>query len=300
MSYSPTVYCASIVTPRLAGGGLRRRRLGGHHDRRFGAPPVLEVRRGLARVRIEVFDEARRGVGVEVLDERPLADVDLPARQERRHGNDDGELLRVAVEVVRHRQDRAVAVPHEDDLRGAVEELRVALGHVEAAERRGPDGSPRRATATGGQGREHCVSSETPRLRKGPVVAAAGQDAVEERRQGRQREERPDRTVRAKETELDERRAEGDEEAEEDAAVARVGRRLRIGDHEEREEEKRAALEPVERDRERLSQPEPSARGGGRRTLRERRASRRRVPRDGRRARRGTRRGSRRTPALPH
>ena len=161
MSYSPTVYWASIVTPRLSGSGLRGRRLGRHHERRLARHLVLEVRRGLARIRVEVLDQARRGVGVEVLEERPLADVDLPARQEGRDGHDDGELLRVALEVVGDRHDRAVAVPHEDDLRGAVKELRVALGHVEAAEREGRT-ARREEQQEARPGTEARVSSETP------------------------------------------------------------------------------------------------------------------------------------------
>ena len=142
MSYSPTVYLASMVTPRLRLGGV----LAGHPC--AGPPGSAGHQRhgrriGQARVRVEVFDETRRRVGVEMVDERPVADVDLLAPQERRHRHDDGELLQAALIVVGHRQHRPIAVAHEHDLRGAVEQLGISLGDVEAAEakerRRRPD-----------------------------------------------------------------------------------------------------------------------------------------------------------------
>ena len=95
----------------------------------------------LAGIGIEVLDQTRRGVGVEVIDQRLVADVDLLLLEEGRHRNDDGELLEVALEVVGHRQDGAVAVADQGDLRGAVKELGVRLGHVEPAE---PEGGGRR------------------------------------------------------------------------------------------------------------------------------------------------------------
>ena len=83
---------------------------------------------------VEVLDQPRRRVGVEVIDQRLLADVDLLALEQRRHRNHDGELLRLALEVVRHRHHGAIAVAHQHDLRGLVEQLGVGLGDVEAAE----------------------------------------------------------------------------------------------------------------------------------------------------------------------
>ena len=69
-----------------------------------------------------------------MVDEGLVADVDLLALQHRRHRNDDGKLLRVAPEVVGHRQHRAIAVAHQHHLGGAVEQLRVGARDVEAAE----------------------------------------------------------------------------------------------------------------------------------------------------------------------
>ena len=87
--------------------------------------------------------------------------------------------------------------------------------------------------------------------------------------------------------------------AEEDPARARVGRRLRIGDHEEGEDQERAALEPMERDRQRLAEPERAAEEERERRSRERRASRRSRDAPDDEAARGTRAGTRRRPRCP-
>jgi hypothetical protein len=69
-----------------------------------------------------------------VVDERPIADVNLLAPQERRHRNDDGEFLQRSLKIVGHRHHRSVAVANENDLRGLVEQFRIGLSDVEAAE----------------------------------------------------------------------------------------------------------------------------------------------------------------------
>src|SRR5207237_9071579 len=83
----------------------------------------------------EILDEARRGVRVEMRDERTVTHADLSLFEHGRHRHDDREFFRIAFEVVRHRDDGLVLVPHENDLRGLIEELRVGLRDVEAAER---------------------------------------------------------------------------------------------------------------------------------------------------------------------
>ena len=70
-----------------------------------------------------------------MIDERPLSDVDLITRDEGRDGNHDGELFRIALEVVGHRQHGAIAVAHENDLGCLVEDRRVGTGDIEATER---------------------------------------------------------------------------------------------------------------------------------------------------------------------
>ena len=69
-----------------------------------------------------------------MVEQRLLTDVNLILLQNRRHRNDDRELLRIALEVVGHRQHRAVLVTNEDDLRRLVVKLGISLGDVEAAE----------------------------------------------------------------------------------------------------------------------------------------------------------------------
>ena len=93
MSYSPTVYCASIVTPSALASCAASRVFAAA----AGAAAIGIMRSiiPVARIRVEVLDEPRRRVGVEVIDQRLLADVDLLALQERRHRNDDRELLQL-------------------------------------------------------------------------------------------------------------------------------------------------------------------------------------------------------------
>src|SRR5262249_55961175 len=87
-----------------------------------------------AWIRIEVLDEAWRGIGVQMLENRAIADVDLLALEYGRDRHDDGELLQVSAEVVGHREHGLVVATDEHDLRRLVEELRVRLRDVEAAE----------------------------------------------------------------------------------------------------------------------------------------------------------------------
>ena len=151
MSYSPTVYWASMVTPRLLSRGFARRCAGG-----AGAAPVIVLpTRHAAGVGVEVFDQTRRRKRVQVLQHGLVAHVDLLPLDERRDGDDHRELLEIAPKVVGHRDDRAVAVPHEHDLRGLVEQLGVGLGHVEAAEGIGPSDAGREQA----QHEERCYTS---------------------------------------------------------------------------------------------------------------------------------------------
>ena len=94
MSYSPTVYCASIFTPRLSCQLASRPSAATPPAADIGERPGL-VHRRPARVLVEVLDQPRRGVRVEVIDQRLVADVDLILLQHRRHGHDDRELLRI-------------------------------------------------------------------------------------------------------------------------------------------------------------------------------------------------------------
>ena len=86
-----------------------------------------------------------------MLHERLVADVDLILLQHCRHGHDDRELLRISAEVVRHRQDGAVSVANEHDLRRLVEQLGVSFGYVETAK-----GAERRAPPREARGQSGC------------------------------------------------------------------------------------------------------------------------------------------------
>src|SRR5882672_4865852 len=70
-----------------------------------------------------------------MIQQRLVADMDLILLQHGWHRDDYRELLRIPLEVVRHRQHRLIVLAHQDDLRGFVEQLRVSLRDVETAER---------------------------------------------------------------------------------------------------------------------------------------------------------------------
>ena len=69
-----------------------------------------------AGIRVEVFDEARGRVGIEVIDHCLVTDIDLAAFDERRHRDDDGKILDVTLEIIGHRDDCAVLVANENNL----------------------------------------------------------------------------------------------------------------------------------------------------------------------------------------
>ena len=104
-----------------------------------------------------------------MIDDRHVADVDLAAFDERRHRDHDGEVLDVAFEIVGHRQDRAIAVANQHDLRRTVEQFRVGLRDVETAERlRGQRHGERQRRGNGSNKYFHCL---TP-FRSGGILAA--------------------------------------------------------------------------------------------------------------------------------
>ena len=73
-----------------------------------------------AGIRVVILDQARRRVGIEVFEQCIVSDVDLLALDEGGYRHHDRELLYRALEVVGHRDDRAIAVAHEHHLRGLV------------------------------------------------------------------------------------------------------------------------------------------------------------------------------------
>ena len=103
-----------------------------------------------AGIGVEVFGQPRRAVGVDALEDLRVADMDLALLQDRRHRHDQREFGEVALEIVAHADHGAIAVAREDHLRGFVEELRVGLADVEAAE--APAGVDAKATASNNAG----------------------------------------------------------------------------------------------------------------------------------------------------
>src|SRR3954468_17190716 len=89
-----------------------------------------------------------------------------------------------------------------------------------------------------------------------PLVARRRQERVDDGDENRAGGERPENAVRPEEAVVDVPAAERDKRGEEDPSGPRVGRGLRIGNHEEGEEQQRTALQPVKRNRERLAHPQ--------------------------------------------
>ncbi len=87
-----------------------------------------------AGIGVVILDQPQRRVGVQVVDRGRLDHADLLALDETRHRDHDGEFLRLALVVARHRDGGLGAVAGQDDLGGLVEQLGVGLGDVEAAE----------------------------------------------------------------------------------------------------------------------------------------------------------------------
>ena len=97
--------------------------------------PILQFHLAArARVVVVVFGQPRCAVGVDALEQRLVADMDLLAFEHLGHGNDQRELPWIALVVVEHADHGALAVAHQDDLGGLVEQPGVGLADVEAAE----------------------------------------------------------------------------------------------------------------------------------------------------------------------
>ena len=138
-----------------------------------------------------------------MVEQRLVADVDLLPLEHGRHRDHHRELLRVALEVVGHGEHGAVAVAHQRDLRGLVEELRVGLGDVEAAEGAGASGASEGARAASSERRavERLHAESRPWTWAAPVEAArplvAGGRATGGRAAGTSGRERRARATRA-------------------------------------------------------------------------------------------------------
>ena len=99
-----------------------------------GHRPILFHHPHVAGVGVGVLHQARSGVGVDPLDEVPIADVDLFSMEDGGDRDHQGEVGEVALEVVGHRDHRPLALARQHHLRRVVEELGPRLADVEAAE----------------------------------------------------------------------------------------------------------------------------------------------------------------------
>ncbi len=82
-----------------------------------------------------------------------------------------------------------------------------------------------------------------------PLIFRSRQQVIDERSQQRAERQRPEQAVGAIENELNVGGAGGDEDGKENSADARIRRGFGIGNHKEREQQKRAALQLLKRNR---------------------------------------------------
>ena len=90
-----------------------------------------------AGIRVVVFDEARRRIGIQVVNQASLGDIDLSTFDKRRNGNDNGKIFDIALKVISHRYDGSVVVTNQHDLRRLVEKARIGPRDKEAAKGHG-------------------------------------------------------------------------------------------------------------------------------------------------------------------
>ena len=92
-----------------------------------------------------------------------------------------------------------------------------------------------------------------------PVVTGARKKTIDQRNEQRDGGKRPEQSVGPEQPELHVPGAERDERREQHPARARIRRRPRIRDHEKREEQERPVLEAMDRNGQRLAEPDRSS-----------------------------------------
>ena len=103
-----------------------------------------------------VLDQPRRGIRVEVLDERAVGDVDLLPFDEGRHRDDNREVLDIAAEIVCHCHNGTVLVADDHHLRGAVKKAGIGASDIKAAKSLGRCGNEKRQQYNArGHGKTH-------------------------------------------------------------------------------------------------------------------------------------------------
>jgi hypothetical protein len=95
----------------------------------------------------------------------------------------------------------------------------------------------------------------TPRGCLVPTVSLRPLHPIEQRNDRRPDRQRPQQAVRPKQPELHVARPEGHEQREQHPASPRIGRRLGVRNHEERENEERAISQAMQWNRDRFAEP---------------------------------------------
>src|SRR5262249_36169901 len=87
----------------------------------------------LARTSVVVFNQPWRRIGVEMIDNLLVADMDLTFFDQCRNRNNYRKLFWISLKVVNHGDDGLIVLPDQNDLRRLVEDLRVGFRDVKAA-----------------------------------------------------------------------------------------------------------------------------------------------------------------------
>ena len=97
------------------------------------------------------------------------------------------------------------------------------------------------------------------RRRTVPFVFSPRHQTIDERSEDRTENQGPKESIGAVEPELDVGRSGRDKYREQDSSQPRIGRRLRVGDHVEREQQEGTALQLLKRYGPRIAEPERAA-----------------------------------------
>ncbi len=164
----------------------RGRHRGRRQGRRFRIhdPGPVGLTRRRTGILLPVFDEARGGEGVDVVEELARERLDVLLLQHDRHRHHHGEVGGGPLVVVLHREHGARALAHHHHHGGVVEELGVGAADVEPAERARVARSrgPCRERGAEGQGDRQLRSSRSHSPRSSSARAQAGRPARREDR----------------------------------------------------------------------------------------------------------------------
>ena len=87
------------------------------------------------------------------------------------------------------------------------------------------------------------------------MIQRTGQQPINQGHNERENGQTPEKSIGPKQSKLNEGGSECHEDCKQDAASAGIGRGLRVGNHEEGEDEQSSVLQPMHWDGQRLTQP---------------------------------------------